>query len=340
MSEERETPAARAAEAPEVPANPGAPVEEAEASRTEVLEAVERATAEGSGAETAAADAEPADPAATTALPDAADEAELARRTAVSELDTQLDLEAPDRAALGAAGATAATERIAPADELPTAAALPEDKTPARDGEIRISSDHPMAALYLQSPVPPELKGNRAAGVLIALLATIGFAAVYAGVLALWLAPTYPPSTFLAEGLLPWLTSWPVIAAAAAFFVGLVLLVLVVGRAGWWAYVLGGFLVAAFVWAATAAGLAYFGSPSETPQEMIGGALGGLANWQGIVDRFGMTVPALGAALVAREATVWFGAWIGSRGRRVKRRNAEALAEYETALAESQATPE
>lgn len=43
------------------------------------------------------------------------------------------------------------------------------------------------------------------------------------------------------------------------------------------------------------------------------------------------------AGIVAREVSVWFGAWIGARGRKMKRLNAEAITEYETALAEVQA---
>ncbi len=47
--------------------------------------------------------------------------------------------------------------------------------------------------------------------------------------------------------------------------------------------------------------------------------------------------PVVAAVLVAREVTVWFGAWIGTRGRRITRANADAIAEYEAALAEVQA---
>jgi hypothetical protein len=302
MSEDRETPASRAAETPEAPGNPGAPVEETEASRTEVLEAVERSR----GVEADAVQDAAAEPAAEEAprvveAPQGAvqdpENAELARRQAISEVDTQLNLDVPAGDENGVDDA-----RIVALDELPSAAATSEP--PVRDGEIRIGADHPMAALYMQTPMPPEIKGNRGAGVLIALLGALGFAVVYAGVLALWLAPTFPPSTFLSEGLLPWLTSWVFVAAVGAFFVGLALLVLVLGRAGWWAYVLGGFL---------------------------------LEGLRALFNTIGTTVPVLGAAIVAREATVWFGAWIGARGRRVKRRNADALAEYEVALAEVQA---
>lgn len=341
MSEERETPTSRAAEAPEAPANLGAPVEETEVSETEVLEAVERATSpaveaaaqDGASATladepAAAAISEPGAPVAgdgasagsgasteSSIDPGASptpDVAEQARRQALSEVDTQLNID------LGA-GVADPTLTL---DDLPSAT-----EEPIRDGEIRIAADHPMAALYMQSPMPPEIRGNRAAGVLIALLATLGFALVCAGIVALWLAPTLAPSQFVA-GLTESLFAWSFIAATIAFFVGLAVLVLIVGRAGWWAYVLGGFLVGVVVWAATTTGL-------------VVDALG----WRALIDlaptalieKFGVTVPAIAAGVIAREATVWFGAWIGSRGRRMKQRNAEELAAYESALAEVQA---
>lgn len=348
MSDEREKGASRAAETPESSANPGAPVEETEASRTEVLEAVERSKgssdandaaapaaleeaasgAEQDGTATAVVGEHPGIASAESGDADPFGIAEQQRREEVSSVDTQLDLESP--IARGAA-----TSRIGEIDELPSAAADPVD-TPPRDGEIRISADHPMAALYMQSPMPPELKGNRGAGVLIALVATLGFAVVYAGVIAAWLAPMFPPSIYLSEGLMPWITSWGFIAAVVAFFVGLVLLILIVGKAGWWAYVLGGFFVAAFVWAATLAAFAMTTGPWDPGASGDGLELTP-SGIRAAVNTLGFTLPALAAAAVAREATVWFGAWIGFRGRRVKLRNAEALAEYESAMTEVQA---
>ncbi len=221
----------------------------------------------------------------------------------------------------------------APADQpavAPAAAPLP----PVRDGEIRISADHPMAALYMQTPMPPEIRGNRGAGVLIALLATVGFAVVYAGVLALWLAPTTPPSRFVTTLLDAGL--WPLVAASAAFLVGLSLLVLVVGRAGWWAYILGGFLVGVFVWGATVLGAA-FAVFQFSGGSGLTAAVGGSLTPLSLIQEFGLLLPVIAAGIVAREATVWFGAWIGARGRKVTRKNAEAVAEYEAALAEVQA---
>lgn len=198
----------------------------------------------------------------------------------------------------------------------------------ARDGEIRIDANHPMAALYMQSPMPPEIRGNRGAGVLISLLATIAFALLYTGVIALWQAPNFPPSTFLNDGLLPWVLNWGFAGAVIGFFISLVLLVLIVGRAGWWAYVLGGLPVGILVWVTALFSLALSLQLQGEP-----------ISWNiiALTQELGLFVPVIAAAIIAREVTIWFGAWIGARGRKVARENAEALEEYEEALAQVQA---
>lgn len=338
----------------------GSPVEQTEATDTQVLAAVERAAEVSAPTDAAATDAadvtdaaEAASVASETASKGESERPVIAAATeppSAGKLETAEEIFAahPGRANAEpretaatevAAAAAAATERPAAttslseeglaavsarASESASDAGLP----PVRDGEIRISADHPMAALYMQSPMPPEIKGNRGAGLLIALLATIGFALVYAGVLALWLAPTFPPSTFLDQGLLPWIMNWGFAAAAIGFFVGFALLVLIVGRAGWWSYVLGGLLVAAFTWAVAIVGFAL--------DERFSGMTVSLQPLN-LLSEYGLFFPVIAAGLVAREVSVWFGAWIGARGRKVKRQNAQALAEYETALAEVQA---
>lgn len=308
----------------------GAPVEEAAASSTEVLAAVERAAEVG---------------ASTPAPGEQAAAAETAAAETVTAAETVVETTVVEEVAVagGAAAVVGASETvvvpdqsrpvIAVADELPSAGpteAVPTQvqpaAVPARDGEIRISADHPMAALYMQTPMPPDVKGNRGAGVLIAIVATIAFAIVYAGVLALLLAPQLPPSRFVG-GLVDGLLAWQSVFAVVAFFVGLVVVVLVVGRAGWWAYVLGGFLVAMLVWVAAFAGAI-----------VDADGFGRLARLRlDDLYSFGFMPTVIAAVLVAREATVWFGAWIGRRGRRITKANAEAMAEYEAALAEVQA---
>lgn len=324
MSDERETPA--------VP-DPGAAIEEGAASEAAVQDAVDRATGitdEGVTAEAANSPGELPGEAVGGPLP--VIDAEQLHREAVSQVDTELNIEMPS-----GAEQTFIAEPI----ETPSAAATPKEvDTPVRDGEIRISADHPMAALYMQSPMPPDLKGNRGAGVLIALLATVAFAALYAGIIAAWIARDFPPSTFLSDGLLPWVTSWGFIAGVVAFFVGVVVLVMVFGRAGWWAYVIFSLLVGVLVWAASAGTFAITGIPGTDVSALVqqyGVSGSQFEKGFALMKHLGFTVPTLGAAVLAREVAVWFGAWIGARGRKVTAKNVEMMKEYEEALAEVRA---
>lgn len=278
------------------------------------------------------------EPHPTTVMPEAAPFAQPERPQVApsNDLPTAGPTQAPYGAAspagaMPAAGAMSNVDPMhtAPADftgaavAQPTAAATQVNEVPIRDGEIRISPDHPMAALYVQKPLPPTPRGNRGAGVLISLLATVGFALVFAGALALILAPSTPPSAFV-DSLVESLTAWGTIFGVVAFFVALSIVVLIFGRAGWWAYVLGGFFVGLIVWAAVVAGMLF---------EMAG--FEGLINFSpGALTDLLLRPEAVASFIVAREAAVWFGAWIGARGRKVSRQNAAALAEYETALAE------
>ncbi|MBC9954389.1 hypothetical protein ICM05_06970 [Leucobacter sp. cx-42] len=325
--------------------NPGAPVTEDVVEENQVLEAVERARAVGteeSADQSIAASATPVDAStevvsADPQAPLTVDDVELRRREALSEVATEMDLPlADDASTTGVAPAPAAATSVLPEvaefEELPSAAAevvVAEPDTVAvteRDGEIRISAEHPMAALYMQTPMPPDLRGNRGVGVLISLVAMVGFGVVLAGVYAAWQAPQFPPSTYLSEGLLPLLQNWGFEAAVFGFFAALALLVLIVGRAGWWAYIVFGFFVGVATWLAATAGAALYAR--------FGLGIGIGTDPFAIIEQYGFTMPAIAAGIVAREVTVWFGAWIGFRGRRVRNRNAELLDEYEVALAE------
>ena len=312
MSENRDTPPV------------GAPVEETESSRSDVRDAVERSreTTDAPGSEDTVIETTVIEETVVETGAEDDDVAEQIRREKLAAVDTELNMEATP-----SPSPASETSRLSSLDDLPSAAASPVQDSAPRDGEIRISSDHPMAAFYVQTPTAPEIKGNRGGGVVIAILAALGFAVVYAGVLALWIAPTTPPSQFT-DSIIDLTLNWGFISGVVAFLVGMILLVLIFGRAGWWAYVLGGFFVGALVWVATTIGVAVSEDGvrvlfERSPLDSIG--------------EFGLSIPTIAAALVAREATIWFGAWIGARGRKLKARNAEALAEYEVALAEAQA---
>lgn len=277
----------------EVP-TPGDPVEEEVSTQTEVLAAARRATEE----------------------PGIADE--QAHREEVSKVDTELNMESPN-----APEPVEIVERveIVEVDQMPSAAAAP------RDGEIPVDSADQFAALYTSSPMPPDIKGNRGAGVLVSVLAALVFAVVFAGIISITIAQDYPPSTFLTEGLLPRVLTFQFGGAVLGFLIAQIVLVLILGKSSWWAYVIGGFFVAAVVWIFS----------------IIGGAMhdaivvGDSVHWAplGLVSAYGLVLVSLIAAVVAREVSLWFGVWIGSRGRKVRKRNAEALAEYDKAVAEA-----
>lgn len=249
-----------------------------------------------------------------------------------------------DAAALAdAPAATPDPVQSTPAEPLPTAApaagaaaaagpdafaqALGQDG-PAEPAQqmIQVPADHPIAQFYAPSPEPPVFKGNRGAGILISLLAGVAFAAILAAIIAALIAPMLTPSQF-SVAIVEYLLSLAFLVPVAVFTVGLIVLVLIVNRAGWWAYVLGGFVVGVAVWFAAVGGWVLSPDLSEMSRQE------GLQN---LITVMLLPLPIL-AGVAAREITVWFGAWIGARGRKVRARNEAALAEYELALAELQA---
>lgn len=319
-------------------AAPGDPVAEEESTHTEVLAAARRATGAEQTDSPVSSNGE--DPAPAQNQADQTDQAgqatpepqtqttepsddvteELRRREAAASVDTQRDMPP----------VTNDRVEIAEMSEMPSAAADPApQRSAARDGEVPVDSVEQLAAMYSQTPMPPDLRGNRGVGILIALLATIAFVLVYAGGIALLISRDFPPSTFLSDGLLPQVMTLGFGSAVATFFVAQMIVVLILGKANWWAYVLGGFFVAAAVWASASLGTALH-------DRFI---IGNNVNWSlgALVVEYAFAYAALIAAVVAREISLWFGVWIGVRGRKVKQRNAEALAEYEEALAASKA---
>lgn len=171
--------------------------------------------------------------------------------------------------------------------------------------------------IYVQAPTPPVHKGNRGFGILVSVIATAVFALVYGGILAL-ITTLERGSVDIVGGILIRAPFWlPVVI----FFVAMVLLVSIVNRGGWWAYVLGGFIVAALTYGGYVGGALIEQAMLLTPSEVGSFVLSSL-----------LTPPAVVAFVVAREVPVWFGAWIASRGRKVRERNDEAQREYERVL--------
>jgi hypothetical protein len=218
-----------------------------------------------------------------------------------------------------------AATAVAPAAAAPataSAAPLAGDYAPTEQYPAPVQ---PAATpIYVQAPTPPRNRGNRGAGIGIALLATVVYAALYA--LVAFIIVGLGSSTFsdttekFAEFVVRPVFYVPVIF----FFLALALLVALVNRGGWWAYVLFGFLVAAVV---------YF--------SYVGGALLTVQAWNltpeaaaAFLARQWLNPGTIASAVIAREVTIWAGAWISRHGRRVAARNVEARQDYERQLAE------
>jgi hypothetical protein len=219
-----------------------------------------------------------------------------------------------------------ATEPVLPtadpaAAEIPAAivpeARVPEAQVPAAEvpaaAPVAATSAASMQTIYVPAPVQPRKKGNRGMGVLIAVLSTVIFAALYALLLAIILAVSGGGFRF------DFLTSRGFYIPVLFFLVGFVIVVLIVNRASWWAFVFSSLFVALFVYVGTVVtGLLIENIAVQSPSaaaKMFSQALG--------------SPLVIAAALLAREVSMWMGAVISARGRRVRAKNADARADFD-----------
>ncbi|GAA3895827.1 hypothetical protein GCM10022381_41680 [Leifsonia kafniensis] len=178
--------------------------------------------------------------------------------------------------------------------------------------------------IYVQAPTPPSPAGNRAGGILIALIATVAYAVLFAiaafVISGLTSVTIEQAVTTFSDFVVRPVFFIPVIF----FFIAFALLIAIVNRGGWWAYVLFSFLIAVIV---------YF--------SYIGGALLTVQAWTmtpteaaHFIGTQWLNPGAIAAAVIAREVPIWFGAWIAARGRKVTARNIEARQEYDRLIDE------
>lgn len=226
--------------------------------------------------------------------------------------------------------AEAATVRQAETTGAPTTGApTTAYGTPPADGTAA-PAPQPVAPIYLQRPEPPKKKSNRGIGILIALVGTVAFAVLWAAAVVI-VGSLLTPSNEFGPALVQFFTGGPAFglrgwAPVLAFFIGMVVLIQILNRARWWAYILGGLFVAVFV---------YF--------VYIGAGLIDAQYWQRNPDEFAILIRsawvnpfAVLAGVIAREVSIWTGAWLAARGRKLKARNAEAQADYEQQVADAQ----
>jgi len=200
------------------------------------------------------------------------------------------------------------------AEPTPTSAYAPEPVAP-------VAAAAP-AAIYVQAPQPPVIKGNRGYGALIGLLAAVVFGVLYAALIYVWLWYG-DASSVLDKALVYYTTAW-FIVPVVGFYLGFLLLALIINRGGWPSWVYGGFVVALVTWLAAIGGALVDQAFALTASEVVV-----------FVQAQFLGLPAIIAFVVAREVTIWFGSFVATRGAKVKVRNTEAKADYERRLAES-----
>jgi len=176
--------------------------------------------------------------------------------------------------------------------------------------------------VYVEAPKPPKSRGNRGFGIFVALIGTVLFALLYAGIAYLLLlgqGDSAQATSVFAQFVTRPVYWVPIVAC----FVGFALLAVIVNRGAWWYYAVFGLLVGVLV---------YF--------SYIGAALLTVEAWTLTVDQAREFIGqrwldpfAIVAAVVAREIPIWFGGWIAARGRAVSERNRLALEAYDRELA-------
>jgi len=250
--------------------------------------------------------------------------------------------EAASAEAASTEAADAPVETVAPADattasqvETPESAhtepatAAADEAAPATATGKVVPAESAVAGqqvVYVQAPLPPRVRGNRVVGVLLALVGTVVFAAVYAGAAAIPLAIRFSSAGFspafsaFVQNAIFWI---PIMM----FALGFIVLTVILNRAGWWAHVIGSLLVALFVYFTSIGLLLLVGNVVSLTPAQANSAFGALA-----------TNPLMiAAALVAREVSIWIGLAIAARGRRVRARNDETRTAWDREQEEKRA---
>jgi hypothetical protein len=223
-----------------------------------------------------------------------------------------------------AAPSTAATTAYAHADPTPTTVTASE---PAPSTEPA-ASPAPTAAysqqpIFVQAPEAPRPRGNRGAAGAIGLLAALVFGALYlAATLGLAALTDDLALSDLGQRALSALATWGFWVPVAVFFLGFWLLGAFINRGRWGLWVVFGLLVGAAAYGGHLLGQLFEApfwsiAPSQA-NEILGDQV--------------LAPLAVIAFVLGREITIWFGAWVAARGRRVTELNDEAQREYERTL--------
>lgn len=230
-------------------------------------------------------------------------------------------------------------QRRADVDSVATTAYSPEAQTTAYDADAATTAYAPPAAvtpsepavvaapvpqpIFVQAPEEPRARGNRGAIGLIGILAALSFAVLYlAAYLVLGLIAGDFTIENIVDPIIAAVTSWWLWVATAVFFLGFWLFGAIINRGRWGHWVIWGLLVGLIGYGAHLVGWLF--------QEPFWN----LTQREGIAFLETQLVAPLAfiAFVIARELTIWFGAWAAARGRRLEELNNEARREYERTL--------
>jgi len=279
-------------------------------------------------------DASPVAPAAATDLDD--EDARWAAYAASAEPETttgtaaatdahtqRYDTDTTAAGAAAAGGAVAAGAAAGGASSTPVASTTAYDTRASEPAAVGSPNTYANQPIFVQAPEAPRPRGNRGAAGAIGLLAALCFAVLYlAATLGLRLLTGDLQVAGLANAALAALATWGLWVPTIAFYLGFWFLGALINRGRWGHWVVWGLVVGVIAWGGHLLG-ALFAAPFWM-----------LTARQGI-DLLGDNVLAplaIVAFVLGRELTIWFGAWVARRGRRVSELNDEAQREYERTL--------
>lgn len=207
------------------------------------------------------------------------------------------------------------------ATAVPAAAAAAAATTPAPEPAYASAAQ----PIFVQAPEAPRPRGNRGAAGAIGLLAALAFAVLSFGVLfafGYFYGGFGGVETDAADFALVLIGSWTFWMPVVVFYLGFWFLGAILNRARWAHWVIWGLLVGVAAYAGSLLGI-LFQAPFWDLTARQGADL-----LQGSLIS---PLPIL-AFVLGRELTVWFGAWVAARGRRISALNDEAQREYERTL--------
>lgn len=177
--------------------------------------------------------------------------------------------------------------------------------------------------IFVQAPEAPRPRGNRAAAAAIGLLAAIAFGILYlAAALGLRAVDGDVTSSNIGDESVHALTSWWFWVPVVVFFLAFWLLGAIINRGRWGHWVIFGLLVGAASYGGHILGqlfqAPFWSLTASQGEELVRGQV--------------LAPLAIVAFVVGRELTIWFGAWVAARGKRVSELNREAQREYERTL--------